>query len=311
MSTSLPLNKQFAHEHTSITTFRLMTPTAELAIRDFGGRGNPVVLLHGGPGVPDYLEPVALLLASKYRVVTFDQRGVGKSIVRSGGYTIPNYLSDLEALREHLGVEKLHVFGHSWGGLLAQLYAVTYPAHVSSLFLASSSIGVGMDWKRMEGAVLRYNRRQAGWLRFLAMGGWTLLSLLPGKRGDYGQQRMFAQVWRNYFADPTTAPAPDPLWLEGIRGRAMQQTRQAILHENPKILERASNLSTLPVLILFGAQDIYGDGAQVVFSRFPQARHVLLEGSGHLPWLQAPHSFEQALRSFYDQVMISSTRSEP
>ncbi len=301
----MSIHDPFDTQDPSIRTVRLMTPTAELVLRDFAGQGHPIVLLHGGPGVPDYLEPVALLLAKSYRIVTFDQRGVGGSVVRSGGYAIANYLSDIEALRTYLGVETFHLFGHSWGGLLAQLYAATYPMHVNSLFLANSSTGTGQDWRRMQRTVLRYNREQAGWRRFLAMGGWTVLSLLPGKSGDYALQRTFVQVWRNYFPDPTTAPAPDPHWLEGICGKAMRETVQAILHEDASVLStKRSTLLAFPVLVLFGTQDIYGDQAQVVFSRFPQAKHLLLDGSGHLPWLQAPHSFETALRNFYDQLSV-------
>jgi pimeloyl-ACP methyl ester carboxylesterase len=68
---------------TAITPFRLSTPTAELVGRDYAGEGDPIVLLHGGPGVPDYLGPVASLHAPRHRVITFDQRGAGASKVRT------------------------------------------------------------------------------------------------------------------------------------------------------------------------------------------------------------------------------------
>ena len=221
---------------TAVTTFRVRTSTAELVGHEYAGEGDPIVLLHGGPGVPDYLGPVATRLSPRHRVITFDQRGVGASVVHTGGYSIAAYLGDLEALRVFLRVERLHLFGHSWGGLLGQLYASTYPTRVNSLFLSNPSTGVGPDWKRMEGAVMRHNRRQAGLVRFLALGGWSLLSLLPGKAGDFGLQRTLAQVWRNYFPDPAKAPPADPRWLAGISRTAMHQTRQAILHQDPMLL---------------------------------------------------------------------------
>ncbi len=99
---------------TAVRPFRLRTPTAELVGRDYAGEGEPIVFLHGGTGVPDYLGPVAALLAPRHRVITFDQRGVAASVVRTGGYTIVAYLSDLEAIRTSLSVERLHLFGHSW-----------------------------------------------------------------------------------------------------------------------------------------------------------------------------------------------------
>lgn len=203
ISTFVPHDGDHAHR-TAVTPFRLRTPTAELVGHDYAGEGDPVVMLHGGPGVPDYLGPVAALLAPRHCVIIFDQRGVGASVLRTDGYTIAAYLSDLEAIRTSCGVEKLHLFGHSWGGLLGQLYAATFPTRVNSLFLSNPSTGVGSDWKRMEGVVLRHNRRQAGFLGFLAMGGWSLLSLLPGTVGDRGLRGTLARVWRNYFFDPAT-----------------------------------------------------------------------------------------------------------
>jgi proline iminopeptidase len=292
---------------TAITPFRLHTPTAELVGHDYAGEGDPIVLLHGGPGVPDYLGPVASLLAPRHRVITFDQRGAGASKVRTGGYSMAAYLGDLEAIRASLGVERLHLFGHSWGGLFGQLYAAAYPARTSSLFLCNPSTGVESDWKRMEDAVLRHNRRQAGPVRFLAMGGWSLLSLLPSKLGDRGLQRTLAQVWRNYFPDPTKAPAADPHWLAGISRRAMHQTRQAILQEDPTALREGARTTAFPVLVLFGEKDIYGSEAQLVDARYPQAVHLRLEGTVHLPWIQAPDRFAAILRSFYETTAFPAS----
>lgn len=295
---------------TAGTTFRLCTPTAELVGHEYAGEGDPIVMLHGGPGVPDYLGPVAARLSPRHRVITFDQRGVGASVVRTGGYSIAAYLGDLEAIRASLSVERLHLFGHSWGGLLGQLYAATYPTRVNSLFLSNPSTGVGPDWKRMEGAVMRHNRRQAGLVRFLALGGWSLLSLLPGKAGDFGLQRTLAQVWRNYFPDPAKAPPADPRWLAGISRTAMQQTRQAILHKDPLLLREDTSTMAFPVLVLFGEKDIYGSEAQLVDARYPQAVHIRLEGTVHLPWIQAPERFTAILRSFYGTAVIPSSLNE-
>jgi proline iminopeptidase len=290
--------------------FRMRTPTAELVGHDYAGEGDPIVMLHGGPGVPDYLGAVAALLAPRHRVITFDQRGVGASVVRTGGYSIAAYLGDLEAIRTSLGVEKLHLFGHSWGGLLGQLYAATYPTRVNSLFLSNPSTGIGPDWKRMERAVMRHNRLQAGIWGFLIMGGWSLLSLLPGKLGDRGLQGTLAQVWRNYFPNPAKAPAADPRWLAGIGRTAMYQTRQAILQEDSMLLREGTSATAFPVLVLFGEKDIYGSEAYLVDTRYPEAVHIRLDGTIHLPWIQAPDKFAAILRSFYDTARLPSSPSE-
>lgn len=306
MSSTALTNKDQA-EQRIVTPFHVITPTAEIVGRDYAGKGEPIVLLHGGPGVPDYLGPVAAILAPPRRVITFDQRGVGASTVRMGGYSLSAYLSDLEAIRAWLGVERLHLFGHSWGGLLAQLYAAAYPAHTGSLFLCDPSTGVGPDWKRMEGAVLRHNQRQAGPARFLVMGGWSLLSLFPGKLGDYGLRKTLAQVWRQYFPNPAKAPAADPDWLAGVSRSAMLQTRQAILRENPTSLGEGARRTTFPVRVLFGEHDIYGSEAQRVDAHYPQAVHIRLAGTVHLPWLQAPDQFAALLREFYGATVFPAS----
>jgi len=104
---------------TEPVTVRVQSQGAELAVRDFGGQGEVVVLLHGGPGVPDYLRPVAEMLEPRYRAVTFDQRGVGSSVASQHRFELEDYLGDLDAVRQRLGVASVHLFGHSWGGLLA------------------------------------------------------------------------------------------------------------------------------------------------------------------------------------------------
>lgn len=99
--------------------------------------GQPVVFLHGGPGgglTPDYrrfFDPEA------YRIVLFDQRGSGKSTPHANleENTTWHLVSDIERLREHLGIEQWMVFGGSWGSTLALAYAQTHPDRVRALVL--------------------------------------------------------------------------------------------------------------------------------------------------------------------------------
>jgi proline iminopeptidase len=99
--------------------------------------GQPVVFLHGGPGgglIPDYrryFDPRV------YRVVLFDQRGAGDSTPHANleENTTWHLVSDIERLREHLGIEAWQVFGGSWGSTLALAYAQTHPDRVRQLVL--------------------------------------------------------------------------------------------------------------------------------------------------------------------------------
>ena len=111
--------------------------------------------------MPNYLEEIAKLVPGR-RVVTYDQRCTGGSTATDGDYSTEAHVADLEQLREHLGAEHLHLFGHSWGGMLAQLYATAHVSSVASLFLCSPTPGVGADWVAMERDVMAYSKKRSG-----------------------------------------------------------------------------------------------------------------------------------------------------
>ena len=121
----------------------VQAPGALLAVRESRLEGEPLVLLHGGPGVPDSMQTTIAPLLPQMRHISFDQRGTGSSRCTDGRYGIGAYLADMEAIREDLGIWSWHVLGHSWGGLLAQAYTAGHGDRVRSLVLSSSSLGVG------------------------------------------------------------------------------------------------------------------------------------------------------------------------
>jgi proline iminopeptidase len=137
-------------------------PGAALAVRESRLDGEPLLLLHGGPGVPDSMQTAVAALLPKMRGISFDQRGTGSSRCLDGRYGIGAYLADMEAIRENLGIASWHVLGHSWGGLLAQAYTAGHGDRVRSLVLSSSSLGVGSDWKLTKREAFRTSRQRAG-----------------------------------------------------------------------------------------------------------------------------------------------------
>ncbi len=281
-------------------TVRIKSQGAELAVRDFGGEGEAIVLLHGGPGVPDYLAPVAEMLRPQYRAVTFDQRGVGSSVATQHRYELDDYTSDLEAVREGLGLSSMHLFGHSWGGLLAQAYLQRFPDRVRSMFLSSPSAGLGEQWKTTQREVFQFNRRQSGAVGFAAMGLWQSLMFMPQPLGDAGARRLVRRVWRNYFENAHQALPANKEWLRGVRSEAMLATVKALARVPAETLDELARAPQVPILVMFGQNDIYETAAQVTRSRLPEAEHVLLGGAGHLPWLQDPAHFRDVISDFYD-----------
>jgi proline iminopeptidase len=106
-----------------------------------------VLGLHGGPGASyDYLTPVFDLAETGRRVVLFDQSGGGKSqlIKDPALYAIERYVEEVEGVRKALNLGKVHLYGHSWGGILAQAYALKYQRNLSSLILSGTTSSVPM-----------------------------------------------------------------------------------------------------------------------------------------------------------------------
>ncbi|KAJ5168196.1 Proline iminopeptidase [Penicillium canariense] len=115
--------------------------------------GKPIVYLHGGPGGHTRRSNTSYFNPDIYRVVLLDQRGTGKSQpapdIREN--TTPELVSDIEALRVHLGIPRWHlVYGGSWGSTLALLYAQTYPEMVGSLIVwgVFTTRKSEVDWSR-------------------------------------------------------------------------------------------------------------------------------------------------------------------
>lgn len=100
------------------------------------GRGSPVIVIHGGPGMDHATLAADLVpLEKRHRVIYYDQRGGGRSALPSDEalLTIDHHVRDLEALRQHLGLKKVTLLAHSFGPAIAALYAIRHPANVERM----------------------------------------------------------------------------------------------------------------------------------------------------------------------------------
>lgn len=102
----------------------------------------PLLCLHGGPGASwDYLEPLEAIATTGRRVIFYDQLGSGNSDEphNPSMYTIDLYVEEVGTVRQALGLERVHILGQSWGGMLAMEYALTQPTGLASLILADTT----------------------------------------------------------------------------------------------------------------------------------------------------------------------------
>lgn len=104
------------------------------------GSGEPMIVVHGGPGLDHrYLRPGLDILATRNTLVYYDQRGTGRSTTEVGPETVnlDAFVADIEALREALGHERIHVLTHSFGSMIGLAYARAHPDRVRSLVLVT------------------------------------------------------------------------------------------------------------------------------------------------------------------------------
>jgi proline iminopeptidase len=217
--------------------------------------GCPIVVLHGGPGTPIHEEVLGILGGENIRGIIPHQRGVGLSMPQGemSGNTTAHLLRDLEQLREHLGLERWHVFGWSWGSTLGLAYAETYPERVISITTFGTYLGTRSEddfylEQMAKGApethqrYLEYSPPQT--CRFYAQGFQERL--------ESGQADEAIRLWYEI--------APDREIPTELRERAKVSigyfANGCFLKEN-QILSQLSRLAEIPCTLVHGAKDPY------------------------------------------------------
>ncbi|WP_082893520.1 alpha/beta fold hydrolase [Rufibacter ruber] len=251
-----------------------------------------VLLLHGGPGFPSDLVEVVQTLKDNYQVITFHQRGTKKSPCISKDYSMPAYLSDIEAIRKYYQLDKFHLWGHSWGGLYAQIYANQFPERLVSLFLCCPGSGTNTEWQQTEKEVMQLNRAKCTHWQWAKM-GWN--NVWGALGSDRAYKRLFTQVMKNYN-DGFIQTDGLEIDFDYLRAEPINKTRPQIVKY--PILARQENPG-FQITIIYGDQDIYNASKNFVLNRYPTAKTVTIKNSGHIPWLHNPSAYKAALEQHY------------
>lgn len=268
---------------------------AKLSLKIYSSeKPKTIILLHGGPGVPDDMLEVVEQLKDRYRVITFEQRGVGLSEGNECEYKMEDYIADIDAISNYLKIDKFHLFGHSWGGLYAQIYAEARPDKINSLFLCSPSSGTNENWKKTEKEVMQFNKKNASKNEWASMGWNSLLGMLGS---DKAYQRMFKLVIKNYHKNYFEAELDDEL-LRKVHAEPVNKTRKEIVKY--KLLSEF-NQPNYPITVTYGDNDIYGESKNELLKRFPTAKLETIEKCGHIPWKHNPKEFKRVLNRFYPE----------
>jgi proline iminopeptidase len=261
---------------------------------DVVGKGEPVVLLSGGPGFsPEYLRPIAEKLGGKHQFVLFHQRGTGKSVIETHNaetLALPKLVADLEALRRELKLEQLTLAGHSFGGILAMMYAREHPERIRALAFIDAG-GPTLASVQKFDANLK--------ARFTAEDNARIKEWSAPERMNADRRRAVLEITKAksgaYFADPKKAALlTDEMTIESFH----DQVFWAIVMQMMALDLRAGlEKVKAPVLVIHGKQDPL-ESAEEVHATFPGSKLVMLENAGHFPWLEQPDTFYAALGEF-------------
>lgn len=268
------------------------------------GSGEPLVVLVGGPANSHVsLHPAFSALSDRFQVIYYDYRGRGRSDAAAPKeVTFARDVADLEALREALGLPRIHLYGFSYGGLVAQAYALAHPDRVSRLVLANTLYSAPM-WKLNHDNINLELQRQYPEV-------WEQIEALRAKgvrSSDPDMQKLFAvhgPLIRWYNPDNASRLRREPgstnkmLYWEFV-GDDIDFDIGGEVAKLPDFRPRLHELS-MPVLILAGRYDraLYPQ-LQMDFKRYcPQATFVILERSGSYGHLEEPETVIPLLRDF-------------
>lgn len=274
---------------------RLWTARCDPAEGASGRASAGFILCHGGPGFWDTLAPVAVPLADRGPVIRWDQRGGGRS-QHQGPYTLARFIADLDAVREAHGLEQATVVGHSWGASLGLQYVLAHPERARSLIYIA---GVGLSFTRWRP---QFN---ANFLRAMVPHAAKFAALSALGRPTAGQERE-ADVLRlmTDFPDQRTARAHaerllSPYFLSDPSVNRLLNAELRTLSEADTIERCRALPASIPVLIVDGARDPRPRSAvDSLADGLPNVTRVTLQAAGHLPWIDEPDAFADALRAF-------------
>jgi proline iminopeptidase len=267
------------------------------------GSGPPLVLIAGGPGLShSYLHPHFSMLATSYRVIYYDAFGTGQSDRAHDPheYTFSRDVENLEGLRKALGLGKINVLGHSYGGMVAQAYALRYPDSVQKLILVDASWGGEMSQAHRDNANYEIrNQYPESFEKRMKMHERGLLSCSEeyGKVDDANE--LFLLFYNTSASEKLihAEPGNDEVFC-------------ALNGDDPDFVE-GGDLGKLdfrlqlkdlkmPMLIMAGRFD------RIMFPRYsmqfktyaPQAQFVMFEKSGHFPFIEEPEQFFTVSKDF-------------
>jgi proline iminopeptidase len=295
--------------------FWRLEPGIELYHFSRGG-GEPVLVIHGGPGVPFQASWSGLDRTAGYEFIYYHQRGCGRSTVPIDRFSSGNWyanaveldrklgmaaqLADIERIRRILGVEKLSIIGHSYGGFLAALYAMEFPDRVGKLVLVSPASvltmppdGDGMDVIRAyltEDGKRRYAEFEKVYFDYgnIFTKSESELAALNARYGGFYMDAMKAAGIA--IVDSPAVSYSTGGWVVHAMFMSLGQSYD--------YRDRVRGI-TAPTLVIHGSLDLFPEGASRRYAELiPGAKFAVIPEASHFSFDEQPQEFNRIVAGF-------------
>ena len=246
------------------------------------GQGDPIVLIMGSSSTMDMWSPRFLdNLSSKYRIIIFDNRGMGNTTAPPGNFSIAQFANDTAGLMTALGIEKAHIMGWSMGSFVAQELAIRYPERVNKIILYAGDCG-GREAVMPSPQVLKDLTNTSG---------------SPEERGMRLFNLLFPKDWLSkqpafykWFPLPKETSLPENI----------ERQAQAIVTW-PGACDRLGSIKS-PALVVTGTEDVIAppENAFILAQRINGSWLVQFEGAGHGLMYQYPDRLAKIIMDFIE-----------
>ncbi len=266
-----------------------------------GSGRDTVVVLHGGPVLfsSSYLVKDFAPLVPGRTLIFFDQRGAGRSDLPADTtlHTAGRFVADLEAVRQHFGLERMSLLGHSWGAMLAGMYAIEHPQRVERMVLANPApIDVPAQIEFLQNRAAKTAAAETAVQD-------SLFPLMFGGPDPVGAcEAYFGSLVKSYMADNAALANFKGTWCDVSPQRAAEMwltIGRVVGSLGNWDFRQPLGALNVPTLVIHGSGDpIPLSSSQAWASSVPGGRLVVIGGTGHFPWLENPDAFFEAVNPF-------------
>jgi proline iminopeptidase len=261
------------------------------------GRGETIVVLHGGPGLnQSYLHPHFNELSKRFRLVFIDMRGHGKSdLPSSDSLRLQYFIDDIEALRVHLKQDKLNIIAHSWGSIVAIKYATLFPEHVHKLMLLHPA-ALSSEYQALASIKQRelFNKQDS-------TDRANILSSAEFKNNHYKAfQDLYMISFRHTFYNPEKISKLN-LQLEENHAKSGRALGAALSKDLSDFdFYPALDRLTFPILIIHGMLDALPiQAVEELQLKLPEADLKTFKYCAHFLFIEQPRTFTELSSAFF------------